>query len=201
MSADDYLARAEVVLCAHGFRGDNSIAVTNLCRDESTGILKAKIESIFGANFNINGLGAVITCGVTGMGAGLSHAPIDQATKRESYVFFSFPHVAVDDDGNVGKIHRPGRPGESAACGALITALGAFQADGVEAHAKEAGNHDADEPEFSILKHRLGRRIVSEGLSVDKLDIASITRVRPLLPRTRTPLAPPSRHTEIDANA
>lgn len=177
MAADDYLARAEVVLCAHGFRGDNSIAVTNLCRDESTGILKSKIEAIFGANFNINGLGAVITCGVTGMGAGLSHAPIDPATKRERYVFFSFPHVAVDDEGNVGKIHRPGRPGESAACGALITALGAFQADGVDAHAKEAGNHDAEEPEFSILKHRLGRRIVSEGIAVDKLDVASITRV------------------------
>jgi hypothetical protein len=66
MSADDYLSRAEVILCAKGFRGDNSIGVTNLCRDESTGLLKSKIEAIFGANFNINGLGAVLTCGVTG---------------------------------------------------------------------------------------------------------------------------------------
>ena len=66
MAADDYLSRCEVMLCAHGFRGDNTIGVSNLCRDESTGILKSKIEAIFGANFNINGLGAVLTCGATG---------------------------------------------------------------------------------------------------------------------------------------
>ena len=157
--------------------------MSNLCRDESTGILKSKIEAIFGANFNINGLGAVLTCGATGvlpfallysrtaadvlvmfahdavafcvslpggvltghasivkqcmmmtweggagMGAGLSHAPIDSSSSRERYVFFSFPHIAIDDEGNLGKIHRPGRAGESAACGALLTALNLFQA-------------------------------------------------------------------------
>ena len=67
IAADDYLSRCEVMLCAHGFRGDNTIGVSNLCRDESTGILKSKIEAIFGANFNINGLGAVLTCGATGV--------------------------------------------------------------------------------------------------------------------------------------
>ena len=62
------------------------------------------------------------------MGAGLSHAPIDSSSSRERYVFFSFPHIAIDDEGNLGKIHRPGRAGESAACGALLTALSLFQA-------------------------------------------------------------------------
>jgi Limiting CO2-inducible proteins B/C beta carbonyic anhydrases len=112
-----------------------------------------------------------------GMGAGLSHAPIDPATGRERYVFFSFPHVAVDNEGNVGKIFRPGRKGESAACGALITALGAFKADGLEAHVKNPGVHDIDEPEFSILKQRIARRVAAEGIDVDKMDIASITKV------------------------
>lgn len=51
-------------------------AVTNLCRDEVTAILKDKIEAVFGGSFNTNGLGGVITCGVTGFGAGLSHAPV-----------------------------------------------------------------------------------------------------------------------------
>lgn len=32
--------------------------MTNLCRDEVTAVLKDKIESIFGASFNTNGLGA-----------------------------------------------------------------------------------------------------------------------------------------------
>lgn len=51
-------------------------AHTNLCRDEVTLVLKDKIEAIFGASFNTNGLGAVLTCGVTGIKAGLSHSPV-----------------------------------------------------------------------------------------------------------------------------
>ncbi len=50
--------------------------MTNLCRDEVTVPLKDKIEAVFGGSFNTNGLGAVLTCGVTGMGAGLSHSPV-----------------------------------------------------------------------------------------------------------------------------
>lgn len=50
--------------------------MTNLCRDEVTAILKDKIEAVWGGSFNVNGLGGVITCGVTGFGAGLSHAPV-----------------------------------------------------------------------------------------------------------------------------
>jgi hypothetical protein len=50
--------------------------MTNLCRDEVTTVLKDKIESVFGGSFNTNGLGAVLTCGVTGIKAGLSHSPL-----------------------------------------------------------------------------------------------------------------------------
>jgi len=41
-----------------------------------TAILKDKIEAVWGGSFNVNGLGGVLTCGVTGFGAGLSHAPV-----------------------------------------------------------------------------------------------------------------------------
>ena len=67
--------RVEIILSGYGFTGGNSIACTNLCRDEVTSVLKDKIESAFGSSFNTNGLGGVLTCGVTGMGAGLSHSP------------------------------------------------------------------------------------------------------------------------------
>jgi hypothetical protein len=50
--------------------------MTNLCRDEVTNALKTKIEEVFGSCFNTNGLGAVLTCGTTGIKAGLSHSPI-----------------------------------------------------------------------------------------------------------------------------
>ena len=92
--------------------------MTNLCRDEVTTVLKDKIEASFGCSFNTNGLGAILTCGVTGIKAGLSHSPVAVDDGRERYVFFSFPHIAVDEAGNIGAIYRPGRPGRSCACGA-----------------------------------------------------------------------------------
>lgn len=62
---------------------------------------------------------------------------------------------------------------------AYITNCYGLQGDGLDAHVKDPGVHDIDEPEFSILKQRVARRIVSEGLNVDKLDIAALTKVRP----------------------
>ena len=54
-----------------------------------------------------------------------------QKNSRERYIFFSFPHVAVDSSGGLGSIQRPGREACSSACGALKAALGHFQGQGV----------------------------------------------------------------------
>ena len=51
--------------------------------------------------------------------------------EKERYIFFSFPHIAIDASGKVGAISRPGRPGESCACGAMAGALGTFKAQGL----------------------------------------------------------------------
>lgn len=50
--------------------------MSNLCRDESCLILEDKIEAAFGSCFSTHGLGGVLTCGVIGMKAGLSHSPV-----------------------------------------------------------------------------------------------------------------------------
>ena len=52
--------------------------MVNLCRDEITVTLKHSIEQVFGSSFATNGLGGVLTCGVTGVAAGLSHAPVSK---------------------------------------------------------------------------------------------------------------------------
>ena len=52
--------------------------MTNMCRDEVTNSLKNKIERIFGSTFTTNGLGGVLTCGTTGVKAGLSHSPVSE---------------------------------------------------------------------------------------------------------------------------
>lgn len=46
-------------------------AMLNLCRDEITNTLKHKVDSLFGSSFNTNGLGGVLTCGASGVAAGL----------------------------------------------------------------------------------------------------------------------------------
>lgn len=61
-------------------------------------LLKSKIDAVFGHSFNVNGLGGVLTCGKTGLAAGLSHAPIC-AGGRERYAFFAFPHIGVNEAG------------------------------------------------------------------------------------------------------
>jgi hypothetical protein len=173
VGVDDFMSRVELILSGYGFRGDNSIAMTNLCRDEVTVLLKDKIESVFGSSFNTNGLGAVLTCGVTGMGAGLSHSPTIR--ERDRYVFFSFPHIAIDGEGTVGSLVRPGRPGRSCACGALQKCLSEFHAEGYAQNCKVPGVHDPLEPEYSILKQRLARRLRYEGSDVSRLNLVSLT--------------------------
>lgn len=80
LGVDDFIARLEMALAAYGFTGDNAIAMSNLCRDESCMILEDKIESVFGSCFSTHGLGGVLTCGVIGMGAGLSHSPVENVS-------------------------------------------------------------------------------------------------------------------------
>jgi hypothetical protein len=180
LGIDDFIARMEMALYGFGFTGDNTIACSNLCRDEVTATLKHKLDAVFGASFNTNGLGGVLTCGTTGLTAGLSHAPIAAGTGKERYVFFSFPHIAIDSTGEVGAISRPGRPGASSACGALKAALGEVQSKGLEANCSQPGAHDAQDPEYSILKQRLARRIRDEGFGeedVKDLDLVMMTKV------------------------
>ncbi|KAF5838160.1 hypothetical protein DUNSADRAFT_3285 [Dunaliella salina] len=174
LPVDDYMNRVEVALAGMGFTGDNTIAMSNLCRDESCMILEDKIESVFGACFSTHGLGAVLTCGSIGIKAGLSHSPV--VGGKEQYVFFSFPHIAIDSANEIGKISRPNRPGSSSACGALCACLADFQKDGLEANCRVPGVHDAENPEYSILKQRLARQLRSEGCDPSKLDLVSITQ-------------------------
>eukprot|EP00200_Dunaliella_tertiolecta_P007906 CAMPEP_0202374188 /NCGR_PEP_ID=MMETSP1127-20130417/5069_1 /ASSEMBLY_ACC=CAM_ASM_000462 /TAXON_ID=3047 /ORGANISM="Dunaliella tertiolecta, Strain CCMP1320" /LENGTH=415 /DNA_ID=CAMNT_0048971285 /DNA_START=57 /DNA_END=1304 /DNA_ORIENTATION=- len=174
LALDDFISRAEVALAGYGFTGANSIAMSNLCRDESCIMLENRIESVFGSCFSTHGLGGVLTCGVVGIKAGLSHSPI--AGGKEQYVFFSFPHIAIDSAGEVGKISRPNRPGASCACGALNACLGSFKAEGLDVHCKGPGVHDPLDPELSILKQRLARRLRHEKKDVKELDLVGITQ-------------------------
>ncbi|KAG2425312.1 hypothetical protein HXX76_013729 [Chlamydomonas incerta] len=153
LSVDDFMARVEVALAGYGFTGDNSIAMTNLCRDESVLILEDKIESAFGSCFSTHGLGGVLTCGVIGMKAGLSHSPV--VGGKERYVFFSFPHIAIDSNGKC---------------------MGDLKRDGLEVNCKQPGVHDPLEPEYSILKQRIARRLAYEKINPLDCSLVDMTK-------------------------
>jgi len=176
VSMDDFLFKLEMALCAYGFTGENSIAVANMCRDEITCGLKYKIEKAYPLVFNINGLGGGITCGVTGIGAGLSHSPKSVAGKAR-YVFFSFPHIAITSKGVLGTVGRPGQDQPNFACGALIAALGQLKAEGLEDNLVAEGVHTPKDPEYSILKQRIARRMVQEEVDPKDMDLVGITKV------------------------
>jgi len=122
--------------------------MANLCRDESCMILEDKIESVFGSCFSTHGLGGILTCGVIGIKAGLSHSPVQGG--KERYVFFSFPHISIGSEGKVGGISRPKHPGApSSACGALIACTSHLSASGqgIDANLRAPGLHDPLDPE------------------------------------------------------
>jgi len=62
-----------------------------------------------------------------------------QSSGKERYVFFSFPHIAIDSKGVVGNIARPGRAAMSCACGAIIKSLGDIKRDGLTCSCKPPG--------------------------------------------------------------
>jgi hypothetical protein len=56
--------------------------MANICRDESCLILEDKIEAAFGSCFSTHGLGGLLTCGVIGLRAGMSHSPVVGVSRR-----------------------------------------------------------------------------------------------------------------------
>ena len=49
-------------------------AICSACREEAADTLMSGLEAVFGPSFHIGGLGGVLTCGVTGLRAGMSRA-------------------------------------------------------------------------------------------------------------------------------
>jgi hypothetical protein len=83
--------------------------------------------------------------------------------------------MAISANGTLGKIHRPGRVEASTACGALIGALAAFKSNPSKMREFELGEHDAIDPEYSILKQLLVKQIEHEIVDPTKMYLADVT--------------------------
>lgn len=147
----DFVARTCEELEKFGFIAENTIACVGVCRDEITQPLIDRIKSKWGEVFNLSGLAGMFFAGKTGLSAAMHHAPNKDG--KERYVYYALPHIAIDDEVQVGCCTRTGRGGKSTACGAL----NAFQKE--IAGGKINPTMDNEDVEQSLLKMRLLKEI------------------------------------------
>ncbi|MGE5239273.1 MAG: hypothetical protein ACM3ON_10755, partial [Chloroflexota bacterium] len=128
--------------------------------------LKALVQEAWGEAFNLSSLGGLFTAGKTGLLAAMHHAP--RVSDKERYVFYAFPHVAIDGEGKIGVCRRKGIT-ESVACGAL----NAFQKE--LAGGRVNLTIDNADIEQSLLKMRLFKEM-PYGSVPDLLHLTLLTR-------------------------
>ncbi|MGD9850739.1 MAG: hypothetical protein AB7T38_05695 [Nitrospirales bacterium] len=130
-----------------GIEKKNSIACVSVCRDEIATPFMHRLHNAWNGAFNFSSLAGMLYLGVTGFQAAHHHAP--NTDGRERYVYFAFPHIAIDESGNPGKCRRSGRQALSQACGALLKILEDCSQGAVSL------DLNPDDLEQSLLKQRL----------------------------------------------
>lgn len=148
-----------------GIEKKNSIACVSVCRDEITTPFMNKIHHTWDGAFDFSSLAGMLYLGVTGFQAAHHHAPNDDG--KERYVYFAFPHIAIDEQGIPGNCRRSGRQAMSQACGALLKIL-EESSQGIISL-----DLDQDDLEQSLLKQRLFGKM---GLA-EIPDLLSLTKV------------------------
>lgn len=148
-----------------GIKPNNSIACVSVCRDEITTPFMNRLHNTWNGAFDFSSLAGMLYLGVTGFQAAHHHAPnIDGI---EQYVYFAFPHIAIDEHGTPGNCRRSGRQTMSHACGALLKIL--------EDCSRGVVNLDLnqDDLEQSLLMQRLFGRLGFTEIS----DLVTLTKV------------------------
>jgi len=114
------LHRSAHALMKLGICPDNTIFGQSICPDEinnEKGDLAYIMKQYWGSCFPMGGIGGAPFVGKTGFMAFSTHVPDD------GHVMVLFgPHVAVSEDGQLGKYKRIGQSGLSGACGAVLAA-------------------------------------------------------------------------------
>jgi len=147
----DFVDYSLHILSPFGFQPNNTMACASVCRDELTRPFINNINEVWGRLFNFSSLAGMLYLGVTGFKAAHHHAPNSDGTER--YVYFAFPHIAIDENGIAGNCRRAGRQEMSHACGALLNVLQDLSLGSVGLELNQ------DDLEQSLLKQRLFRKI------------------------------------------
>jgi hypothetical protein len=166
----EFVAETAVRLIGEGFSNTNTLACVALCRDEVTSPLFSDVERVWGPAFSLASLAGMMTAGRTGFAAAIQHAPTENG--RRHFVVYAMAHIAIDADGTVGRVERPGVQEPSSACGALVALRDELQGGTLNV---EFDRFDAEQ---SLLKHRLlpmiGYDSVPDLVDLTKLAAAAI---------------------------
>lgn len=167
--ANQFVHSTQDSLQAYGVHRGSALALIATCRDELAFALTAELQRAWGPAFDMAGLAGLFTLGRTGIAAARGHAPL--VNGRRTFVLFGLTHVGVDDAGTIGNCERPGVPGVSRTCGALM-ALHDELAGG-DAHTSDYPYLDKYDPEQSRLRERIAPRIPDPRHT----DLLTITRI------------------------
>lgn len=121
----DYMNKTHFYLNQYGFEDENTMGMVGICRDEITDSLYDEVIKYWGRTFNCCSLAGFITMGKTGLAAATDHTPIFAGTRR--FVFYAMPHIAISQEGEIGKVYREGIHKASHACGALEVIVNELQ--------------------------------------------------------------------------
>jgi len=144
---DAFVDYSQFRLHPFGIEKKNSIACVSVCRDEIATPFLNRLHNAWNGAFNFSSLAGMLYLGVTGFQAAHHHAP--NTDGRERYVYFAFPHIAIDENGTPGNCRRSGRKAMSQACGALLKILENWSRGAVSLDLNQ------DDLEQSLLTQRL----------------------------------------------
>lgn len=161
----EFIAETALRLTGEGFSNANTLACVALCRDEITSPLFSDVERVWGPAFSFASLAGMMTAGRTGFAAAIQHAPTENG--RWHFVVYAMAHIAIDADGTVGRVERPGVQEPSSACGALVAFRDELQEGTLNV---EFDRYDAEQ---SLLKHRL-LPMIGYGSVPDLVDLTKL---------------------------
>ncbi|MFM8333075.1 MAG: hypothetical protein ACKN9T_15425 [Candidatus Methylumidiphilus sp.] len=130
-----------------------TLLATSICADDilatrdgdETHTFKDAVRKDFLGPFSMGGLAGLPYSGLTGMLAIAHHIP-----EGGALMLAYGPHIGISDQGELGKLQRPGQSHESSACGALVLAL-----EQLRAHVGPPPAYVDDDLEQSSLLRRL----------------------------------------------
>jgi limiting CO2-inducible B/C-like protein len=169
--ANQFVLSSQNALKDLGVHRGSALPLIATCRDELAFALTAELQRAWGPAFNMAGLAGLLTLGRTGIAAARGHAPL--VAGRRTFVLFGLAHVGVDDAGTIGNCERPGVPGASRTCGALMALHDELV--GGDVHTSDYPYLDKNDPEQSRLRERIAPR-VADPARADLLEITRIAR-------------------------